>query len=80
MGPEGEREVLVDGKGGRTMVGIGGYSLEGAEVVGEDAGVEATEGEVAADEAVDVATDEAGVEVAAEETGPAVAEEPSARV
>lgn len=80
MGPEGEREVLVDGKGGRTMVGMGGYSLEGVEVVGEEATEEATEGKVAADEAVDVVTDEAGVEVAADEAGPAIAEDPSARV
>lgn len=79
MGPDGE-DVLVNGKGGRAMVGIGGYSLEGVEAVGEDAGDEAAEGE-ATEEATEevVAADEA-VDEAVEETGPAVAELTSARV
>jgi hypothetical protein len=78
VGPVEGEEVLINGKGGRIIVGRLGDSLEGVlEGVADEAADEA--GDKAGDEATDEATDEV---VAAEDTGPAVAEAeaPSARV
>jgi hypothetical protein len=87
VGPEEGEEVLVNGNGGRTIVGISVDSLEGVNEVVEGAAVEAadeaTDETGAAEEATEETTDETGVEeVAADEAGPAVAvaEAPSARV